>query len=413
MRTNHSISYSMDSSFDELFEESLGYSGSINTDLESVVSKEQISAWNKIKDGMKQSQACFSDQKNPLENLNSDLTENSLVEKVKDFQQKLTNEGCNGCAVVPNGCAIVPVFIRDYLKLDQGNGDDLVCGRVSDESGNTYTGQLEEGKPNGFGKMIFAKTGDQYEGYWKSSRPHGPGHFVRADGGEFEGEWLRGKLHLVKEGVACVTDRRGNKYDGSFKNWKKHGYGTFTKVNGEKYSGYYVDDQRNGYGVLTYADGSGFEGVFYNDEATNQGHSICAHLDNADTISTLSVNRDNSMHLPEADKGNSGSNEEIFVNNDKKSNRKFLKNLRVFTRKTKSKDDDTLDNTLPSKTELTYRTVENNENNAGENNTLKSIENKGKKFGLTPKKLFRRTPKKKSRDTNMVLDGGENIIHQI
>ena len=71
-----------------------------------------------------------------------------------------------------------------------------------------------------------------------------------------------------------MTDRRGNKYDRSFKNWKKHGYGTFTKVNGEKYSGYYVDDQRNGYGVLTYADGSGFEGVFYNGEIHHMNLSI-------------------------------------------------------------------------------------------------------------------------------------------
>lgn len=190
MRSHSSISYSLDSSFDDLFEESFA-----TYDLDSVPSKEQISAWNKIKEGMRQGGACISEQNNALQSLKSDLTDNILLDRAKNIQQKITNDGCNGCEILPE-------YFRDMLPFMKcsSNNDELVCGRVSDDSGNTYTGQLEEGKPNGFGKMIFAKTGDQYEGYWKNSRPHGPGNFVRADGGEFEGEWINGKLHLVKEG---------------------------------------------------------------------------------------------------------------------------------------------------------------------------------------------------------------------
>jgi len=400
MRSHSSISYSLDSSFDDLFEGSYG-----TYDLDSVPSKEQISAWNKIKEGMRQSRACITEENNPLQNLKSDLTDNSLLSGAKILQERISNEGCNGCAIMPE-------FLRDMLQLQNGSGnnDDLVCGRVSDESGNTYTGQLEEGKPNGFGKMIFAKTGDQYEGYWKNSRPHGPGNFVRADGGEFEGEWIHGKLHLVKEGVACVTDRRGNKYDGSFKNWKKHGYGTFNKVNGEKYSGYYVDDLRNGYGVLTHADGSGFEGVFYNDEHTNQGHSISRNLDKTDTISTLSVCRNNSMNIPDAKQARSkGSNEEVFTNSNIKTkpNRKFLKMFKQKrnTKSAKSRDDDTQTKKTLSSTE----SANNDENNAGVLNTPRSTETKSKK---TPKKfklLNLRTPKKKYRDQAELSDEGYGI----
>jgi len=406
MRPQASISYSLDSSFDDLFEDSFGTSGSLQTDLYSLPSKEQISAWTKIKEGVRQSKACAVEETLKIQNLSSDLTENSLVAGAINLKQKIGNEACNGCAIMPD-------YLREILKLDKGSeNNDLVCGRVSDESGNTYTGQLEEGKPNGFGKMIFAKSGDQYEGYWKNSRPHGPGQFVRADGGEFEGEWIHGKLHLVKEGVACVTDRRGNKYDGSFKNWKKHGYGTFVKTNGEKYSGYYVDDMRNGYGVLTYADGSGFEGVFYNDEPTNQGHSIGRTLDKTDTISTLSVCRNNSMNIPEAKQGgDKETNEEVFSNNNKtKSNRKFLKNLNIF-KSSKSKDDDT----LGQKTLSSSESPNNDENIAGVMNA-RSTETKSKKFALTPKKLMKlpnlRTPRKKYRDPATVSDE-DYAIHQV
>ena len=43
-----------------------------------------------------------------------------------------------------------------------------------------------------------------------------------------------------------------DKYEGQFKDGKRHGRGTFTHANGDKYEGQFKDDLKNGLGTYEY-----------------------------------------------------------------------------------------------------------------------------------------------------------------
>lgn len=176
---------------------------------------------------------------------------------------------CGGKSIEENTIEIIDEEITTVDDVEEIKEEKPVVCQVTDKNGNKFTGQLINGKRNGFGKMMFAHSGNTYEGNWLYNRPHGFGRVVKGEGGgEYEGEWYNGKIVRVKEGIACIVSSKGDKYDGTFKNWKRHGYGVLTRENGEKYSGYFLDGQRSGYGSVTYPDGSAYEGIFFNDEPT-------------------------------------------------------------------------------------------------------------------------------------------------
>ena len=77
-----------------------------------------------------------------------------------------------------------------------------------------YTGEVENGVPNGFGIMIFL-NGNKYIGGWKDGRWSGQGTF---------------------------TTSNGSKYVGELKNGEKNGQGTHTYPDGSTYEGEYEDD---------------------------------------------------------------------------------------------------------------------------------------------------------------------------
>jgi len=58
-------------------------------------------------------------------------------------------------------------------------------------AGFTYTGTLENGLPEGYGKLEF-KNGSYYEGYFKSGRFDGEGIFILSDGTKLEGLFRQG-----------------------------------------------------------------------------------------------------------------------------------------------------------------------------------------------------------------------------
>ena len=51
-----------------------------------------------------------------------------------------------------------------------------------------YTGDVKNGKPNGFGIMIFP-NGRKYVGSWKDGRWNGQGTHTYPDGSKYEGEY--------------------------------------------------------------------------------------------------------------------------------------------------------------------------------------------------------------------------------
>jgi hypothetical protein len=46
----------------------------------------------------------------------------------------------------------------------------------------------------------------------------------------------------------------GSRYEGDFRDNKRHGRGIFTHADGNRFEGDYLDDKRHGQGIMTYAN---------------------------------------------------------------------------------------------------------------------------------------------------------------
>ena len=87
------------------------------------------------------------------------------------------------------------------------------------ETHSKYTGDVKNGKPNGFGIMIFP-NGNKYVGGWKDGRWNGQGTFTTSNGSKYEGEWKNGE----KNGQGTHTYPDGSKYEGEYKDdWELNG----------------------------------------------------------------------------------------------------------------------------------------------------------------------------------------------
>lgn len=64
----------------------------------------------------------------------------------------------------------------------------------------TYSGQVSNGEPHGYGKGVYAKTkGDDrmYTGYWKLGKENGYGEAIYNDGRVYKGNWKDGHSNLL------------------------------------------------------------------------------------------------------------------------------------------------------------------------------------------------------------------------
>ena len=102
-----------------------------------------------------------------------------------------------------------------------------------------YTGEYRRGKPNGFGKAIYA-FGAIYEGNWVDGVKSGRGTYIFT-----QGQWS------------------GDRYYGDFQNELFHGEGIYFFKNGAKYVGGFQNDKFHGLGVTYRSDNSvEYEGLW-------------------------------------------------------------------------------------------------------------------------------------------------------
>ena len=93
-----------------------------------------------------------------------------------------------------------------------------------------YKGEVENGKPNGLGVLIYPYNGKIIVGEWKNGKEWKTIH--RKKYGR-----LILKFEMGKNGQGMTTSLYGEKYVGEWKNGKPNGQGTFTFSDGEKYVG--------------------------------------------------------------------------------------------------------------------------------------------------------------------------------
>ena len=133
-------------------------------------------------------------------------------------------------------------------------------------SGGKYTGQWENGKPNGQGKFV-ESNGGVYEGSWENGLRNGQGTFTFSTGAKYEGNWKNG----VRTGYGKLIYPDGNIYEGNWENNKFNGHGKFTWSSGPVYEGNWINDKRSGQGIMVYSNGSKYEGNWENNKQNGQG----------------------------------------------------------------------------------------------------------------------------------------------
>ena len=126
------------------------------------------------------------------------------------------------------------LLLSSPLFGDNHKGDTLYLWKTS--SGVTwyifgdkntrpqYKGEVENGKPNGLGVLIYPYNGKSIVGEWKNGKELKTEH-IRKDGS------VLGEFEMGKNGQGTYTYPDGRKYVGEFKydtTWK----GTFYDING-------------------------------------------------------------------------------------------------------------------------------------------------------------------------------------
>ncbi len=83
----------------------------------------------------------------------------------------------------------------------------------------------------------------------------GNGTYTWADGDKYIGTFTDGQLTGNGTYLFNLT-KSALKYEGEFKDWKRHKYGTLYWRNGERYEGTWENDQQNGLGTQFASNGS-------------------------------------------------------------------------------------------------------------------------------------------------------------
>ncbi|KXZ53902.1 hypothetical protein GPECTOR_6g820 [Gonium pectorale] len=133
---------------------------------------------------------------------------------------------------------------------------------------------------------VYWTTGERYQGSWKDNKKHGKGTVIYKNNDKYEGDWANdmrhglGTLWLYRDGKYVV------RYNGEWRNDQPTGHGTFFADNGDTYEGEWLNGKRHGKGRAVYGgrpvDGFGgdvYEGYFENDVKSGPGTMMYANGD--------------------------------------------------------------------------------------------------------------------------------------
>jgi hypothetical protein len=148
-------------------------------------------------------------------------------------------------------------FKLDRLKKKQTDRVKRV-NNLKLTSGDIYTGEMKNNRPNGQGTLIVGPgkwEGDIYEGQFKEGYFHGQGTLIMGpgkwEGDIYEGQFKEGYFH----GQATYTHANGNIYKGQYKKGKRNGQGKFYYNDGTVYVGNFIDGRQNGQGMTIVGPG--------------------------------------------------------------------------------------------------------------------------------------------------------------
>ena len=136
-----------------------------------------------------------------------------------------------------------------------------------------YSGEIKNGKPHGYGVIIFSNgCGDdprcEFSGFFKNGEPNGNGLLINQDGKTiFEGS-LTGDQ--VSDGYA-ILNINSVSYKGTFKDGLPNGQGEMTYKDGTVYKGTFKNNKRHGQGEILFTNGNSYKGSYINDLYDGKG----------------------------------------------------------------------------------------------------------------------------------------------
>ena len=214
-----------------------------------------------------------------------------------DTNDKINDEYIEGVKQINNK-------IEGILFFRKGK-DNFGWFETGDEKKDyKYVGEIENGKPNGWGKFTYP-SGYIYEGQYKEGKAHGKGSFSSPNGekgfGQFRenkpwnitqldndskiiGKYVEGIYKIKEKQIGVLFTRKekdlwiwfessdgpySGRYEGQIENGKPEGQGTLTFLNGTKYVGEYKNGTWNGHGIFYFPGGEKWEGEFKDDSPWN------------------------------------------------------------------------------------------------------------------------------------------------
>ncbi len=95
----------------------------------------------------------------------------------------------------------------------------------------------------------------RYEGQWRNGRKHGHGKLIMRDGSFYEGDFINGEIEgKGTRFFACD----GRKYVGEFQGGECHGEGSLAYGDGSTYEGHFENNKREGSDQVSTSFSCGF-----------------------------------------------------------------------------------------------------------------------------------------------------------
>uniref|UniRef100_A0A4X2M9F4 MORN repeat containing 1 n=1 Tax=Vombatus ursinus TaxID=29139 RepID=A0A4X2M9F4_VOMUR len=120
---------------------------------------------------------------------------------------------------------------------------------------------------SGYGHYLYQNTFFRYEGEWKDGKKHGYGKLLFKDGSYYEGEFVDGEI--IGRGQRYWASS-GNTYSGQFVLGELQGHGIMKYKDGGKYEGEFSHGVREGHGSLIDKNGQVYKGSFHE----NKKHGV-------------------------------------------------------------------------------------------------------------------------------------------
>lgn len=214
-----------------------------------------------------------------------------------------------GTYTFPNGVNQVGLFENNVYQQTEVIDETDNFQTLTWDDGSTYYGEIENGRPHGFGTFTFTNGDSMYGVFVNGTLNDETAHYDFADGGTYDGQMVNGQFrghgtrtfggdyvghryvgnfengYFNGEGIYYFPDGSTNVgqfkdgtyvvptpveqnfvYVGATLNGIAHGVGKMTWKNGDVYKGDFVNGIRHGLGELTYANGTQLTGRFENNE---------------------------------------------------------------------------------------------------------------------------------------------------